>query len=166
MGTLTPVDTKLFSKKIILAILSRDYRRVAQLHIDSGWVNKHTRIDEFESAIRTVCEPIFEKPLAQISFGNLLLKLFQTAERFDMKVQPQLMLLQKTLFYIESLGRKLYPELDLWETAKPFMTKWMRKQRGPRALLKLFLKDFHANSEKIAELPPLLYQVLLKISRS
>jgi len=104
--------------------------------------------------------PFFEKPLSEISFGNLLLKLFQTAERFDMTVQPQLILLQKTLFYIESLGRKLYPNLDLWETAKPFMTKWMRKQRSPRALLKLFLKDFHKNAEKFAELPILLHAFL------
>lgn len=162
MGTLTPTDQNYLAENI-LAFLSRDYRRVAQLHIDSGWVNKNTRIDEFESAIRTVCEPIFEKPLSQISFGNVLLKLFQTAERFDMQVQPQLLLLQKTLFYIESLGRKLYPELDLWATAKPFMTKWMRKQRGPHALLKLFLKDFHTNTEKLIQLPGLLHEVLLQL---
>lgn len=164
MGTLTPVDQNYLAENI-LAFLSRDYRRVAQLHITSGWVSQQTRIDEFESAVRTVCEPIFEKPLAQISFGSLLLKLFQVAERFDMKVQPQLMLLQKTLFYIESLGRKLYPELDLWTTAKPFMKKWMQKQRGPSALLKLFFKDFHANSEKWAQLPGLLFDVLQKMKK-
>ena len=164
MGTLSPVDQNYLAENI-LAFLSRDYKRVAQLHIDSGWVNKNTRIDEFESAVRTVCEPIFEKPLSEISFGQLLLKLFQTAERFDMTVQPQLMLLQKTLFYIESLGRKLYPDLDLWETAKPFMTKWMRKQRSPRALLKLFLKDFHGNAEKLIQLPGLLFDVLEKMKK-
>lgn len=159
MGTLAPVDQQYLAENI-LAFLSRDYRRVAELHIQSGWVSKKTRVDEFESLIRTVCEPIFEKPLSQISFGTLLLKLFQTAERFDMVVQPQLMLLQKTLFYIESLGRKLYPELDLWTTAKPLMTKWMRKQRGPRTLLKLFLKDFHKNAEKVAQLPALVIDAL------
>ena len=164
MGTLSPIDQNYLAENI-LAFLSRDYRRVAQLHIDSGWVNKNTRLDEFESAIRTVCEPIFEKPLSEISFGNLLLKLFQTAERFEMTVQPQLILLQKTLFYIESLGRKLYPDLDLWETAKPFMTKWMRKQRSPRRLLKLFLKDFHKNATKLAELPILLHAFLTGTSK-
>lgn len=162
MGTLTPTDQTYLAENI-LAFLSRDYRRVAELHIESGWVNKNTRIDEFESAIRTVCEPIFEKPLSQISFGHLLLKLFQTAERFDMHVQPQLMLLQKTLFYIESLGRKLYPDLDLWETAKPFMTKWMRQQRGPRALFKLLRKNWLVNSEKLIQLPELLFEVLQEI---
>src|SRR3990167_128392 len=163
MGTLTPADQNYLAENI-LAFLSRDYRRVAELHIKSGWVSPQTRIDEFESSIRTVCEPIFEKPLSEISFGQLLLKLFQTAERFDMAVQPQLVLLQKTLFYIESLGRKLYPTLDLWATAKPFITKWMQQQRSPRRLLKLFLKDFRGNAEKMAQLPELLYAVLLKLS--
>lgn len=153
MGTLSPVDQNYLAQNI-LAFLSRDYKRVALLHIESGWVARNTRVDEFESAIRTVCEPIFEKPLSQISFGNLLLKLFQTAERFHMTVQPQLMLLQKTLFYIESLGRKLYPDLDLWETAKPFMTRWMRKKR---------LMDVRADIEKLLKLPALLSEVLEKI---
>lgn len=164
MGTLSPVDQNYLAENI-LAFLSRDYRRVAQLHIDSGWVAHDTRIDEFESAIRTVCEPIFEKPLSDISFGNLLLKLFQTAERFHMEVQPQLILLQKTLFYIESLGRKLYPDLDLWETAKPFMTRWMRKQRGLRSLSKLVLTDWHSNAEKIIKLPTLAFDVLHKLQQ-
>lgn len=164
MGTLSPVDQNYLAQNI-LAFLSRDYKRVAELHIDSGWVSPDTRIDEFESAIRTVCEPIFEKPLSQISFGNLLLKLFQTAERFNMTVQPQLMLLQKTLFYIESLGRKLYPDLDLWETAKPFMTKWMRKQRSPRMLLKKILQNWPENSEKLLQLPILLFDVLSEMRK-
>lgn len=164
MGTLSPVDQNYLAENI-LAFLSRDYRRVAQLHIDSGWVAHDTRIDEFESAIRTVCEPIFEKPLSDISFGNLLLKLFQTAERFQMEVQPQLILLQKTLFYIESLGRKLYPDLDLWETAKPFMTRWMRKQRGLRSLSKLVLTDWHSNAEKIIKLPTLAFDVLHQLQQ-
>src|SRR3989338_9838937 len=139
MGTLSPVDQNYLAQNI-LAFLSRDYREIAQLHIESGWVANNTRVDEFESAIRTVCEPIFEKPLSEISFGTVLLKLFQTAERFNMTVQPQLILLQKTLFYIESLGRKLYPELDLWATAKPLMTRWMREQKSPRRLLEKLLK--------------------------
>ncbi|EKD76942.1 MAG: hypothetical protein ACD_42C00527G0004 [uncultured bacterium] len=159
MGTLSPVDQNYLAQNM-LAFLSRDYRRVAELHIDSGWVSSDTRVDEFESAIRTVCEPIFEKPLSQISFGSLLLKLFQTAERFNMTVQPQLLLLQKTLFYIESLGRKLYPELDLWATAKPLMTRWMRKQKSPRTLLKKLMRDWPHNAEKLLQLPELLFDVL------
>lgn len=153
MGTLSPIDQNYLAQNI-LAFLSRDYKRVAELHIDSGWVSRNTRVDEFESAIRTVCEPIFEKPLSDISFGHLLLKLFQTAERFNMSVQPQLILLQKTLFYIESLGRKLYPDLDLWETAKPFMTRWMRKRR---------LTLLRENTEKLLALPTLLFDVLTDI---
>lgn len=161
MGTLSPSDQNYLAQNI-LAFLNRDYRRVAQLHIDSGWVLKNTRVDEFESAIRTVCEPIFEKPLSEISFGSLLLKLFQTAERFSMEVQPQLILLQKTLFYIESLGRKLYPQLDLWETAKPFMVKWMKQNRSPKALLKMLKMDWFTNAEKLMKLPLLLFEVLEK----
>ena len=164
MGTLSPTDQNYLAQNM-LAFLSRDYRRVAELHIESGWVARDTRIDEFESAIRTVCEPIFEKPLSEISFGNLLLKLFQTAERFHMTVQPQLILLQKTLFYIESLGRKLYPNLDLWETAKPFMTRWMRKQRGLRSLSKIVLNDWHANAEKLLKLPVMAFDVLQSIQQ-
>jgi ubiquinone biosynthesis protein len=159
MGTLSPVDQNYLAQNI-LAFLSRDYKRVAQLHIDSGWVSHDTRIDEFESAIRTVCEPIFEKPLSEISFGHLLLKLFQTAERFNMHVQPQLVLLQKTLFYIESLGRKLYPNLDLWETAKPFMTKWMRQRHGLRALSKTIRDNWFAGTDKILKLPELVFDTL------
>src|SRR3989338_10453223 len=159
MGTLSPVDQNYLAQNI-LAFLSRDYKRVAQLHIESGWVARDTRVYEFESAIRTVCEPIFEKPLSDISFGTLLLKLFQTAERFNMTVQPQLILLQKTLFYIESLGRKLYPELDLWATAKPLMTRWMRKQKSPRTLLKKLMRDWPHNAEKLLQLPELLFDVL------
>ncbi|MFN4263423.1 MAG: ubiquinone biosynthesis regulatory protein kinase UbiB [Thioalkalivibrionaceae bacterium] len=118
------------------AFFHRDYRRVAELHVESGWVPAGTRVDEFESAIRTVCEPIFEKPLDEISFGQVLLRLFQTARRFDMQVQPQLVLLQKTLLNIEGLGRELYPSLDLWATAKPFIERWMSEQVGPRAFIR------------------------------
>lgn len=153
MGTLSPVDQNYLAQNI-LAFLSRDYRQIARLHIESGWVAENTRVDEFESAIRTVCEPIFEKPLSEISFGTVLLKLFQTAERFNMTVQPQLILLQKTLFYIESLGRKLYPDLDLWETAKPLMVRWMRKRR---------LVLLRENTEKLLQLPTLLFDVLTEI---
>lgn len=163
MGTLAPVD-QMYLAENILAFLNRDYQRIAQLHIDSAWVDINTRVDEFESAIRTVCEPIFEKPLSEISFGELLLKLFQTAERFHMVVQPQLFLLQKTLFYIESLGRKLYPDLDLWETAKPFMTKWMHEQKGAKALVKAATKDWRDNTEKFFQLPSLAFNVLSEMN--
>lgn len=163
MGTLTPVDQAYLAENI-LAFLNRDYRRIAELHIESAWVDINTRVDEFESAIRTVCEPIFQKPLADISFGELLLKLFQTAERFNMVVQPQLFLLQKTLFYVESLGRKLYPTLDLWETAKPFMTKWFKEQKGLKALAREATKDWRSNTEKFFQLPGLAFNVLSEMN--
>jgi ubiquinone biosynthesis protein len=130
MGTLSPVDQHYLAENF-LAFFHRDYRRVAELHVESEWVPAGTRVDEFEAAIRTVCEPIFERPLKDISFGHLLLRLFQTARRFNMEVQPQLVLLQKTLLNIEGLGRQLYPELDLWQTAKPFLERWMSEQVGP-----------------------------------
>jgi ubiquinone biosynthesis protein len=119
-----------------LAFFDRDYARVAALHVESGWVPRGTRVDELESAVRTVCEPIFNKPLKEISFAQVLLRLFETARRFDMQVQPQLILLQKTLFNIEGLGRQLYPELDLWQTAQPYLRKWMRERMSPRAVLR------------------------------
>jgi ubiquinone biosynthesis protein len=135
VGTLDPQDQHYLAANF-LAFFDRDFRRVAELHVDSGWVPPGTRVDEFESAIRTVCEPIFEKPLKDISFGVVLLRLFETARRFRMEVQPQLVLLQKTLLNIEGLGRELYPELDLWKTAQPLLRRWMREQYGPRAVLK------------------------------
>ncbi len=165
MGSLSTKDQHYLANNI-LAFLSRDYKRIAELHIKSGWVLQNTRVDEFESAIRTVCEPIFQKPLSEIYFGQLLLKLFQTAERFNMTVQPQLFLLQKTLFYIESLGKKLYPELDLWETAKPFMTRWMKKQYSLKTLAKSAFQDWRANTEQLLKLPNLAYSVLLKIQET
>jgi len=119
-----------------LAFFDRDYARVAALHVESGWVPRGTRVDELESAVRTVCEPIFNKPLKEISFAQVLLRLFETARRFDMQVQPQLILLQKTLFNIEGLGRQLYPELDLWQTAQPYLRKWMRQRMSPRTVLR------------------------------
>ena len=133
VGTLNQEDKRYLAENFI-AFFNRDYRKVAQLHADSGWVPSDTNIDEFEVAIRTVCEPIFQKPLAEISFGNVLVQLFNTARRFNMVVQPQLVLLQKTLLYIEGLGRQLYPKLDLWQTAKPFLENWMREQIGVRAM--------------------------------
>ncbi len=135
MGTLNPVDHRYLAENFV-AFFNRDYRRVAELHVESGWVPPGTRVDEFEAAIRTVCEPIFERPLGEISFGALLLRLFQTGRRFHMEVQPQLVLLQKTLLSIEGLGRQLYPDLDLWTTAKPFLERWMREQLGYQALMR------------------------------
>ncbi len=164
MGTLSPNDQYYLAENF-LAFFKRDYRRVALLHVESGWVPANTRIDQFESAIRSVCEPIFERPLKDISFGQLLLRLFQTAERFDMEVQPQLLLLQKTLLNIEGLGRQLYPELDLWATAKPFLEKWIRKQHGFSHILRRIIKAFPINTEKLAQLPELAYSVLSEIQR-
>ncbi len=130
MGTLGPEDQRYLGENF-LAFFKRDYRKVAELHVKSGWVPPNTPINAFESAIRTVCEPIFEKPLKEISFAQTLIRLFQTARRFDMQVQPQLLLLQKTLLNIEGLGRQLYPDLDLWQTAKPYLEKWVKKPIWP-----------------------------------
>jgi ubiquinone biosynthesis protein len=135
VGTLQARDQHYLAENF-LAFFDRDYARVAALHVESGWVPRGTRIDELESAVRTVCEPIFNKPLKEISFAQVLLRLFETARRFDMQVQPQLILLQKTLFNIEGLGRQLYPELDLWQTAQPYLRKWMRQRRSPRTMLR------------------------------
>lgn len=159
VGTLSPEDQRYLAENF-LAFFKRDYQRVAQLHVDSGWVPAGTRVDEFESAIRSVCEPIFEKPLKDISFANLLLRLFQTARRFNMEVQPQLVLLQKTLLNIEGLGRQLYPELDLWKTAKPFLEKWMSEQVGFQALFSGLKKNLPFIGEKLPELPGLIYKSL------
>ncbi len=159
MGSLSPVDQHYLAENL-LAFFKRDYRRVAILHVESGWVPPGTRIEAFESAIRSVCEPIFERPLRDISFGQLLLHLFQTAERFQMQVQPQLFLLQKTLLHIEGLGRRLYPELDLWVTAKPYLERWMRKRHSPRALLKKLLRQAPHTLEHIMALPNLWHDVL------
>ncbi|MBP6344722.1 MAG: ubiquinone biosynthesis regulatory protein kinase UbiB, partial [Neisseriaceae bacterium] len=133
VGTLTEYDKRYLAINF-LAFFNRDYHRVATAHIESGWVPKDTRPEELAAAVRTVCEPIFNKPLAQISFGLVLMRLFETSRRFDVEIQPQLVLLQKTLLNIEGLGRELDPELDLWATAKPFLTRWMSGQVGPKAL--------------------------------
>lgn len=159
VGSLTMEDQRYLAENL-LAFFDRNYRRVAELHVESGWVPPGTSVVDFEAAIRTVSEPIFEKPLAEISFGNFLLRLFQTARRFNMEVQPQLVLLQKTLLNIEGLGRQLYPELDLWTTAKPFMTSWMKDQVGPKAFLARVRKNLGLVSEQLPELPLLAYRVL------
>lgn len=163
MGTLSPFDQRYLAENM-LAFFNRDYRRIAELHVASGWVPSTTRVDEFESAIRTVCEPIFERPLKDISFGRLLLNLFQTARRFNMEIQPQLVLLQKTLFNVEGLGRQLYPNLDLWGTAKPFLENWVKKQMGTRALLRKVRKYAPYWAEKFPEIPDLFYQTLVDLN--
>lgn len=161
IGTLTANDQRYLAENL-LAFFNRDYRRVAELHVQSGWVPSATRVDEFESAIRAVCEPNFNRPLKEISFGQVLLRLFQTARRFNMEVQPQLVLLQKTLLNIEGLGRQLYPDLDLWTTAKPFMERWMHEQIGSTAFLKRLRDNLPAWSEKMPELPALTHDFLNK----
>ena len=159
MGTLNQIDKRYLAENF-LAFFQRDYNKVARLHVESGWVPSDTRVDEFESAIRSVCEPIFERPLKDISFGQLLLRLFQTARRFNMEVQPQLVLLQKTLLNIEGLGRQLYPDLDLWTTAKPFLERWMEDQVGTKAMLRSFKNNLPYMVEKMPELPMMIYQAL------
>ncbi|HAU92323.1 MAG TPA: ubiquinone biosynthesis regulatory protein kinase UbiB [Alteromonas sp.] len=162
VGTLNQEDKRYLAENFI-AFFNRGYRKVAQLHADSGWVPSDTNIDEFEVAIRTVCEPIFQKPLAEISFGNVLVQLFNTARRFNMVVQPQLVLLQKTLLYIEGLGRQLYPQLDLWQTAKPFLENWMREQIGVRAMFSKVKSNLPYWSEKLPDMPDLLYDTLKQV---
>ena len=137
IGTLTDEDQNYLARNL-LAFFNQDYREVARLHLESGWIPEETNVTEFENVIRRVCEPIFEKPLKEISFGHFLVTLFQTAREFNMEVQPQLVLLQKTLLNIEGLGRQLYPDLDLWNTAKPFMERWMEQRMGPAAMLRQF----------------------------
>ena len=156
MGTLTPQDQRYLAGNF-LAFFQRDYRRVATLHIDSGWVPPDTRVDELESAVRAVCEPIFDKPLREISFGLVLLRLFETARRFEMEVQPQLVLLQKTLLGIEGLGRELYPDLDLWTTAKPIMEEWMRERSSPVAHVKRLIDDWPEISDDLIALPGIIH---------
>ncbi|HRG70154.1 MAG TPA: AarF/UbiB family protein, partial [Thauera aminoaromatica] len=164
MGTLNEVDKNYLATNF-LAFFKRDYRRVALAHIEAGWVPAKTRVDEFEAAIRTVCEPIFDKPLKDISFGKTLLRLFQTARRFEMEVQPQLVLLQKTLLNIEGLGRQLDPELDLWKTAKPFLERWMDERMGVRALVRGVKEEAPAWAGTLPQLPRLVHQALTESAR-
>ncbi len=159
MGSLSTSDQRYLAENFV-AFFNRDYRRVAELHVDSGWVDADTRIDEFEAAIRSVCEPMFQRPLAEISFGQLLLRLFQTARAFNMEIQPQLLLLEKTFLHIEGLGRQLYPELDLWDTAKPFLEKWLSEQMGPSALLKGLKRNIPFIAEHLPDVPELAYRAL------
>jgi len=157
VGSLSREDQHYLARNL-LAIFNRDYRQVAELHIECGWVPAHTRIADFEAAIRMVCEPIFEKPLGEISYGQILVNLFKTARRFEMEVQPSLVLLQKTLLNIEGLGRQLYPQLDLWTTAKPFMEQWMRDRFHPKTLLEELKRYGPEWAEKFPQVPDLLFQ--------
>jgi ubiquinone biosynthesis protein len=161
VGTLTEVDKNYLAQNF-LAFFKRDYNRVARAHIEAGWVPAKTRVDEFEGAIRAVCEPIFDRPLKDISFGKTLLRLFQTARRFEMEVQPQLVLLQKTLLNIEGLGRQLDPELDLWKTAKPFLERWMDERMGWRALLRGVREEAPAWAGTLPQLPRLMHQAMVE----
>ena len=161
MGTLTPEDQRYLAENF-LAFFNRDYLRVSELHIESEWVPKDTRVNELESAIRAVCEPIWDRPLKEISFGLFLMRLFQTARRFGMEVQPQLVLLQKTLLNIEGLGRQLDDELDLWDTAKPFLEDWMQERVGLKSLLKNTQRNLPFWIENAPQLPGLVHSVLNK----
>jgi len=165
MGTLTEIDKNYLAQNF-LAFFRRDYRRVAEVHIESGWAPKETRLDDFESAIRAVCEPIFARPLKEISFGRLLLRLFQTSRRFNIRVQPQLVLLQKTLLNIEGLGRDLDPDLDLWQTAQPYLERWMSEQVGWRGLVERIRQEAPYWSTILPQLPRLLHQALTEQARA
>ena len=155
VGTLSPEDQRYLAENF-LAFFDRDYHRIAKLHLDSGWVPAETRVDQLETAIRTVCEPIFNKPLAEISFAQLLMRLFRVAQRFDVEIQPQMILLHKTLFNIEGLGRQLYPQLDLWKTAHPVLKRWMDEQVGGKAFLKDIRQNLPQMRDALKELPTIL----------
>ncbi|MDH3761691.1 MAG: ubiquinone biosynthesis regulatory protein kinase UbiB [Gammaproteobacteria bacterium] len=163
MGSLSTSDQRYLAENFV-AFFNRDYRRVAELHVDSGWVDRNTRIDEFEAAIRSVCEPMFQRPLSEISFGQLLLRLFQTARSFNMEIQPQLLLLEKTFLHIEGIGRQLYPQLDLWDTAKPFLERWLSEQLGVRALVKGMKQNLPYIAEHLPDLPQLAFRALDRIA--
>jgi ubiquinone biosynthesis protein len=163
MGSLSVSDQRYLAENFG-AFFNRDYRRVAELHVDSGWVDRDTRIDEFEATIRSVCEPMFQRPLAEISFGQLLLRLFQTARAFNMEIQPQLLLLEKTFLHIEGIGRQLYPQLDLWDTAKPFIERWLSEQLGIRALVRGMKKNLPYIAEHLPDLPELAFKALDRIA--
>jgi ubiquinone biosynthesis protein len=159
VGTLTEVDKEYLAQNFT-AFFRRDYKRVAELHIESGWVPAATRVDELEAAVRAVCEPYFDRPLKEISLGMVLMRLFQTSRRFQVEIQPQLVLLQKTLLNIEGLGRELDPELDLWHTAKPFLEKWMLDEIGPKKLFDELGKEAPRYAKLLPELPRLLFDFL------
>jgi ubiquinone biosynthesis protein len=165
MGSLTEIDKQYLARNFI-AFFRRDYRRVAEVHVESGWAPPGTRVEEFETAIRAVCEPIFDKPLKEISFGKVLLRLFQTSRRFNIEIQPQLVLLQKTLLNVEGLGRELDPDLDLWRTAKPFLERWMSEQIGWRGLVRRIGEEMPFWSELLPQLPRLAKQFLSRDSEA
>ena len=159
MGTLTDEDKNYLAQNF-LAFFRRDYKRVAEAHVEAGWAPKDTRVDDFETAIRSVCEPIFDRPLKEISFGRVLLRLFQTSREFNVQIQPQLVMLQKTLLNIEGLGRELDPDLDLWTTAKPFLENWMSEQIGWRGFVRHLKKEAPNWAVTMPQFPRLLYQSL------
>ncbi|WP_293776245.1 ubiquinone biosynthesis regulatory protein kinase UbiB [uncultured Oxalicibacterium sp.] len=161
VGTLTDFDKDYLAQNF-LAFFRRDYKRVAEAHIESGWAPKETRVDELESAVRACCEPIFDRPLSEISFGQVLLRLFQTSRRFNVEVQPQLVLLQKTLLNVEGLGRQLDPELDLWKTAKPYLERWMNDQLGWRGFIENLKTEAPRYSKLLPQMPRLAHQALLR----
>ena len=158
VGTLSPEDQRYLAENF-LAFFDRDYHRIAKLHLDSGWVPPGTRVDQLESAVRTVCDPIFSKPLAEISFAQVLMRLFRVAQRFDVEIQPQMILLHKTLFNIEGLGRQLYPQLDLWKTAHPVLRRWMDEQVGGRAMLRDMRANLPQLRDALRELPTILHHL-------
>jgi ubiquinone biosynthesis protein len=159
VGTLDLRDQRYLAENF-LAVFDRDYRRVATLHVQSGWVPAHTRVDEMESAVRTICEPIFDRPLKEISFGTVLLRLLAALRRFDGQIQPQLLLLQKTLLNVEGLGRQLYPELDIWQTASPVLRRWMRERLSARNVLRELKRGWPDLLEIVRIVPPLAQRTL------
>jgi ubiquinone biosynthesis protein len=164
MGSLSEFDQRYLAENFH-AFLNRDYRRVAELHVESGWVPRETRVDDFEFAIRTVCEPIFDRPVSEISISQLLLRLFQTAQRFHMEILPQLLLLQKTLVNVEGIGRQLDPELDLWRTARPALESWMKERVGLGSLLRSTRENVPRWIDRLPELPGLVFDVLDRVKQ-
>lgn len=164
VGTLNPEDQRYLAENF-LAFFDRDYHRIAKLHLDSGWVPAGARIDQLESAVRTVCEPIFNKPLSEISFAQVLMRLFRVAQRFNVEVQPQLILLHKTLFNIEGLGRELYPELDLWATAHPVLKQWMADRVGPQAIVEDLRENLPQLRDALRELPDAIRMLAERASK-
>ena len=163
VGTLSPEDQRYLAQNF-LAFFDRDYHRIAKLHLESGWVPASTRVDQLETAVRTVCEPIFNKPLSEISFAQVLMRLFRVAQRFNVEIQPQMILLHKTLFNIEGLGRQLYPQLDLWKTAHPVLKRWMDEQIGARAVLKDFRENLPQLRDALRELPAIIQHLGEQVS--
>ena len=164
VGSLTQED-QAYLARILLAFFNRDYKQIAQLHVDCGWLPAETKVHEFEGAIRGVSEPIFSKPLSQISFAQVLLGLFQTARRFDMQVQPQLVLLQKTMLNVEGLGRQLYPQLNLWETAQPILEQWFKRQVSPKQVYAQLKQEWPDLAQQLPYLPSLVHDALQQVSR-